>query len=211
MKNKLLLGIFLLSISIQSCSTESEETTDAAKELEQELALEYDGVLKIESTTYIFNKTGETAKFENDDRDFNFKFVNELLYNAITTNKHAIEGLTVTNPETEEFMIFSNLEESKSGFIRFDLEFSTGQTLSSVMYKPGKTNASSGKWHGEPMMDEPSPVIGAMIEFSQQELVKECRAALEVCANTNGAPTVTLTNGKGWFTAIEACSLECHD
>ncbi len=211
MKKKLLLGIFLISISIQSCSTESEETTDTSKELEQELALEYDGVLKIESTTYIFKKTGETAKFLNEDRDFNFKFVNELLYNATTTNKHAIEGLTVTNPETKEFMVFSNLEESKSGFIRFDLEFSTGQTLSSVMYKPGKSIASSGKWHGEPMLDEPSPVIGAMIEFSQQELVKECRAVLEVCTNTNGVPTVTLINGKGWFTEIEACSLVCHD
>lgn len=211
MKRKLLLGIFLISISIQSCSTESEGTTDAARDLEQEMALENDGILKMESTTYIFKKTGETAKFLDEDRDLNFKFTNQLSYKTTATYKHAIEGLTITNPETEEYLVFSNFEELTSGFLRFDIELSTGQDLSSVMYKPGKTNTSSSKWHGEPMLDEPSRVIGAMIEFSQAALVKQCRAALEVCANTNGVPTVALTNGKGWFTEIEACSLECHD
>jgi hypothetical protein len=180
-------------------------------ELEQELALENDGVLKIESTTYIFKKTGETAKFLSNDRDFNFKFLNELSYQATATSKHAIEGVTITNPETEEYMMFSNFEELKSGFIKFDVELSTGRTLSSVLYKPAKANASSNRWHGDPMLEEPSPVIGAMIELSQQAGVKQCRAAFEVCANTKGVPTVALTNGKGWFTAIEACSLECHD
>ena len=211
MKNKLLIGMFLLAIGFQSCSTESEETTDSAKELEQELALENNGVLKVESTTYIFKTTGETAKFENDDREFNFKFVNELAFDATTNSRHAIEGLRVKNPETEEFLKFSNFEELKSGFLRFDVEFSTGQNLSSVMYKPGRDNTSSDRWHGEPMLDEPSPVIGAMIELSQEELVGKCRAAFEVCANTNGVPTVALTNGKGWFAEIESCSLECHD
>ncbi|MBZ9728878.1 hypothetical protein LB467_04200 [Salegentibacter sp. JZCK2] len=210
-KIKLLSVIILLTISLQSCSTDSEETTIDSTELEQELALENNGFLKIESTTYIFKKTGEIVKFENDDRQFNFKFLNELSYEAAATSKHAIEGLTVTNPETEEYLIFSNFEELKSGFLKFDVEFSTGQTLSSVLYKPGKANASSNRWHGDPMLDEPSPVVGAMIELSQEELVGKCRAAFEVCSNTNGVPTVALTNGKGWFAEIEACSLECHD
>lgn len=211
MKNKLKLftGIFLLTITLQSCSTESEETAVTA--LEQELTLENNGVLSIESSTYIFKKTGETAKFLGEDRDFNFKFVNELSYQATAMDKHAIEGLTITNPETGEFMVFSNFDELKSGFFRFDVEFSTGQILSSVLYKPGNANASSNKWHGDPLLQDPSPVIGAMIELSQEELVKQCRAAFNVCSNTGGVPTVALTNGKGWFTAIEACSLQCHD
>ncbi|MBZ9630693.1 hypothetical protein LB465_07865 [Salegentibacter sp. LM13S] len=212
MKNitKLFLGIFIFTITLQSCSTESEENA-TVQELEQELALENDGVLKIQSATYIFKKSGETAKFLSDNWDFNFKFVNELSYDATSTNKHAIEGLMITNPNTDEYMVFSNFEELKNGFLKFDAELSTGEVLSSVLYKPGKANASLNKWHGDPMLEEPSPVIGAMIEMSQQAVVKQCRAASEVCSNTNGVPTVALTNGKGWFTAIEACSIECHD
>ncbi|WP_037315260.1 hypothetical protein [Salegentibacter sp. Hel_I_6] len=213
MKNKikLLTSALFLGLMLQSCSSESEEALVNASELEQELALENDGVLKVESATYVFKKTGETAKFLENDRDFHFKFLNELSYQFSETDKHAIEGLTITNPETEEYLVFSNFEELKSGFFKFDLEFSTGQTLSSVLYKPGKANTSSNKWHGDPMLEEPSNVIGAMIELSQQESVRQCRAASQVCSNTNGVPTVALTNGKGWFTQIEACALECHD
>lgn len=208
---KSLLSIFLLTITLHSCSTEADENPMTSQELEQELALENDGVLKVESTTYIFKKTGVTAKFLNEERDFNFKFVNLLSYQTTAITKHAVEGLTITNPNTEEFMVFSNFEELKNGFFRFDVEFSTGHNLTSVIYKPGSDNDSSTRWHGEPLSQEPSPVIGAMIELSQEEAIKHCRAALEVCANTNGVPTIALTNGKGWFTAIEDCALECHD
>lgn len=213
MKNtlKLFIGLLMLLISLQSCNTESEEATVNATELKDELSLENNGVLKIDAATYIFKNTGETAKFISEKRDFNFEFVNQLSFQAGVTNKHAIEGLTITNPETEEFMKFSNFEELKNDFIQFDVELSTGQTLSSVLYKPGKSNESSNRWHGDPMLEEPSPVIGAMIELSQQDAIKQCRAVSEVCSNTNGVPTVVLTNGKGWFTAIEACSIECHD
>ena len=208
---KLFSGLLLLLISLQSCNTESDETTVNATELEEELSLQNNGVLKIEAVTYIFKDSGKTAKFISENKEFDFEFKNQFSYQASAINKHAIEGLTITNPETEEFIKFSNFEELKNGFIMFDAELSTGQILSSVMYKPGKTNGASGKWHGDPMLEEPSPVIGAMIELSQQEAVKQCRAASQACSNTNGVPTVALTNGKGWFTAIEACSIECHD
>ncbi len=212
MKNitKLFLGIFIFTITLQSCSPESEENA-TVQELEQELALENDGVLKIQSATYIFKKSGETAKFLSQDRDFNFKFVNELSFDATSTNKHVIEGLRITNPNTDEYIVFSNFEELKSGFVKFDAELSSGEVLSSVMFKPGKSNSSSNKWHDEPVIGVTTPVIGAMVEFSQEEQLRNCRTALEVCANTSGVPTVALTNGKGWFTAIEGCSLECHD
>ncbi|PKD18238.1 hypothetical protein APR41_03555 [Salegentibacter salinarum] len=208
---KSLLGIFLLAVTLHSCSTESEENPAASQELEQELALENGGVLKIQSATYIFKNTGETAKFISQDRDFNFKFVNELSFEANQQNKHAVEGLKITNPETEEYLIFSHFEELKNGFVKFDAELSTGEVLRSVMYKTGNSNASSNKWHDEPVIGVTTPVIGAMIEFSQEEQLRNCRAALQVCANTNGVPTVALTNGKGWFTSIESCALECHD
>ncbi|UJH92184.1 hypothetical protein LZ575_06305 [Antarcticibacterium sp. 1MA-6-2] len=210
MKNKIKLvtGIFLLTLTLYSCSSDSEET--AVNALENELALENNGILAIESTTYIFKQTGETAKFLSENRDYNFKFVNDLSYTT-TEDKHAIEGLTITNPETGEFMIFSNFEELKSGFFRFDVELSNGQLISSVKYKPGTASSSSNKWHGDPLIKEPSPVIGALIELSEAENVKQCRAALNSCSNTGGVPTIALTNGKGWFTAIEACSLVCHE
>lgn len=210
MKNKIKLisGIFLLTLTLYSCSTDSEETAVTA--LDQELALENNGVLAIESTTYIFKHSGETAKFLSENRDFNFKFVNDLSYETTAGDKHAIEGLTITNPETGEFMIFSNFEELKSGYFTFDVELSTGEIISSVKYKPGTDRASLNKWHGDPLLQEPSPVIGALIELSEAELVGKCRAALQVCSNTGRVPTVALTNGKGWFRAIEACSLECH-
>jgi len=194
---KLFSGLLLLLISLQSCNTESDETTVNATELEEELSLQNNGVLKIEAVTYIFKDSGKTAKFISENREFDFEFKNQFSYQASAVNKHAIEGLTIINPETEEFIKFSNFEELKNGFIMFDAELSTGQILSSVMYKPGKTNGASGKWHGDPMLEEPSPVIGAMIELSQQEAVKQCRAASQACSNTNGVPTVTLTNGKG--------------
>lgn len=211
MKNKIKFfsGLFLLTLTLYSCSADSEETAVTA--LDQELALENNGVLAIESTTYIFKHSGEIAKFLSENRDFNFQFVNDLAYETTTDDKHAIEGLTITNPETGEFMIFSNFEELKSGFLKFDVELSTGQTISSVKYKPGTGSGSSNKWHGEPLLQQPSPVIGALIELSEAQLIKQCRAALQGCSNTGGVPTVALTNGKGWFTAIEACSLECHE
>ena len=205
-----LLSILLLSVILHSCSTDSEENPAANQELEKELALENDGVLKIQSTTYIFKKTGETAKFISQDRDFNFKFVNELSFEA-SQNKHAVEGLKITNPETDEYLIFSHFEELKNGFVKFDAELSTGEVLRSLMYKPGNANGSPNKWHDEPVIGVTTPVIGAMIEFSQEEQLRNCRAALAVCANTNGVPTVALTNGKGWFTSIESCAIDCHD
>ncbi|PRX45808.1 hypothetical protein [Salegentibacter salegens] len=208
---KLLLAIFLLTITLQSCSTDSEETTMNASELEKELALENNGILTVADATYIFKKTGETAKFINEDRDFTFKFVNQLSYKTSAANKHAIEGLKITNPDTEEYMVFSNFEELKNGLVQFDAELSTGEVLSSLTYKPGKSNGSLNKWHDEPVIGDTTPVIGAMIEFSQEGQLRNCRAALEVCENTNGVPTVALTNGKGWFTSIESCALECHD
>ena len=205
-----LLSILVLSVILHSCSTDSEENPAANQELEKELALENDGVLKIQSATYIFKNTGETAKFISQDRDFNFKFVNELSFEA-SQNKHAVEGLKITNPETDEYLIFLHFEELKNGFVKFDAELSTGEVLRSLMYKPGNANGSPNKWHDEPAIGVTPPVIGAMIEYSQQEQLKNCRAALQVCANTNGFPTVALTNGKGWFTSIESCAIDCHD
>jgi len=208
----LITAVLMLFVFLQSCSTASDDEGIAAGELEKELALENNGILKVESATYIFKHTGETAKFLDNDRDFNFRFQNEFSYEFPEADKHAIEGLTITNPETEEYMVLSNFEELKSGFFRFDVKLSTGQIISSVMLKPGKSNNNSNKWHdGWPVVEEPTPVIGAMIEISQQESIKQCRAASQVCANTNGIPTIALTNGKGWFTAIEDCALECHD
>lgn len=212
MKNitQLISGIFLLTITLYSCSTETtEEVVSGA--LDQELALENNGVLQVESHTYVFKNSGETAKFTNEDRDFNFKFINDFSFTAVSTDKHAIEGLTITNAETGEFIKLSNFEELKNGFFKFDVELSTGRVITSVMYKPGTGNIQTAKWHGDPLLQEPSPFIGALIELTQDGLVGKCRAAYEVCSRTNGVSTIALTNGNGWFTAIESCSLECHD
>lgn len=212
MKNtfKFLSGILALLVSLQSCSTSTEEVEVDAKELEEELALANNGVLKVEAITYIFKETGETAKFLDEDRDFNFRFVNELPYSTTITNKHSIEGLTITNPETGEYMILSNFEELKNGFDQFDIELSTGQILTSVLFKSGEANQSSNKWHdGWPIVDEPSPVIGAMIELSLQDSLSECSANAQACSNADNASTISLTNGNSWFGEIEDCTVEC--
>ena len=213
MKNRitLLIGILVLLFSFQSCTTETEEKNITGKELEEELALENNGVLKIEAITYIFKKTGETAKFLHEDRDFNFKFVDELSYSTSTSSKHAIEGLTITNPKTGEYMILSNFETLKSGFDQFDIELSTGQILTSVLFKAGKANNTSNKWHdGWPIAEEPSPVIGAMIELSQQDSLKEC-SSNNACSGVGETSTINLTNGESWFGGIEDCSVECAE
>ena len=212
MKNitQFISGIFLLTITLYSCSTDTaEEVVPSA--LTKELAQANNGVLEVEATTYVFKTSGETAKFIHENRDFNFRFVNAFSFNAEASEKHAIEGLTITNSETGEFIRLSNFEELKNGFFRFDVELSTGLVIPSVMYKPGTGNIQTGKWHGDPLLSEPSPFIGALIELSQEGLVGKCRAAYEVCSRTNGVSTIALTNGKGWFTAIESCSLECHE
>ncbi|MBE7640424.1 hypothetical protein GUB10_08775 [Salegentibacter sp. BLCTC] len=213
MKNRFTLfsGILVLLISFQSCTAESEEATPNASELEEELALENKGVLKVEAITYIFKETGETSKFNDEHRNFNFKFIDELPYSTSTTSKHAIEGLTITNPNTGEYMIFSNFEALKNGFDQFDIELSTGQVLTSVLFKPGKANNSSNKWHdGWPIVEEPSPVIGAMIELSQQVSLSEC-GSTDACAEEGNNSTISLTNGDSWFGGIEDCSVECAE
>lgn len=208
MKNtlKTISGIFLLAITLYSCSTETDETVVNA--LEQELLLENNGVLQIGSTTYIFKKTGETSKFINEDAQFDFSYVDQFNYVIEGIEyKHAIDGLVVTNPDTQEFIKFQNFEEFKNGKIRFDLELSTGQKYYAVTIN---SNAAfdSGRWHQDPPRAIDSPLVGAVIETSQED--GHCVSEVEGCAKANGRPAISMKKGKEWFAAPQDCSVSCN-
>lgn len=208
MKNtlKTISSIFLLAITLYSCSTDAEETV--ANALEQELLLENNGVLQIGSTTYIFKKTGETSKFINEDAQFDFSYVDQFDYVIESIEyKHAIDGLVVTNPVTKEFIKFNNFEELKNGKIRFDLELSSGKMYYAVTIN---SNAAfdSGKWHGDPPRAIDSPLVGAVIEMSQED--SHCVSEVEGCAKGKGRPAVSMKKGQEWFAAPQDCSISCN-
>lgn len=209
MKNtyKLLSGLFLLTITLYSCSSESDETPEL-NALEAELQLENKGVLQIESSTYIFKTTGETAKFNNITRDFEFSFQDDLNYTVeISEGKHEGEEATVTNIETGEYIVFSDFHELKNDRIEFDLELSTGQTFETVTYKYDRSDIDDSKWH-IPFAIAVSPsVIEAAVQH--HGLPADCKAAIVSCAQSGGKPTVTFNAAKGWF-AERTCNVECN-
>lgn len=209
MKNtyKLLSALFLLTITLYSCSTETEENTEL-NALKAELALENKGVLQIESSTYIFKTTGETAKFNNITRDFDFFFQDDLNYTVeISEGKHEGEEATVTNPETGEYIQFSGLHELKNDRIQFDLELSNGQTFESVTYKFDRSHLDESKWHDMLAIAVTSSVIEAAVQH--HGISPDCKAGIVSCAQSGGKPKVTFDASQGWFTA-RSCSVECN-
>lgn len=204
---KLLSGLFLLTITLYSCSTENEETTPL-NALEAELALENNGVLQIESSTYIFKSAGETVKFDSENRIFDFTFQNGINYIVEKNDgKHEGEEATVTNPETGEFIKFSGLHELKNDRVEFDLELSTGQIFESVTYKFDRSLLDESKWHDMLTIAVTSSVIEAAVQH--HGISAECKAAIVSCAQSGGKPAVTFDATEGWFTA-RSCSVECN-
>lgn len=204
---KLLSGLFLLTITLYSCSTENDEITQV-NALEAELALENNGVLQIESSTYIFKSAGETVKFENENRVFDFTFQNGINYTVEKSDgKHEGEEATVTNPETGEFIKFSGLHELKNDRVEFDLELSTGQTFESVTYKFDRSLLDESKWHDMLTIAVTTSVIEAAVQH--HGLPADCKAAIVSCAQSGGKPTVTFNAAKGWF-AERTCNVECN-
>lgn len=213
MKNtlKLISGIFLLSITLYSCSSETEEKSSEINALEMELALENKGVLQVEGNTYIFKNSGETVKFVNESMEFDFQFANEINFRTeVVESKHQGEVLVITNSETNEFVKLSNLVDLKNGSIEFDAELSNGQTFSSLTFKAGKgISSEAGKWHDELASSSTTVVLGAVIEMSNNHLSSECKAEIEACAAAGGRSTVILDKGKGWFSTSETCKVVC--
>ncbi len=208
---KLITGIFLISLGLHSCSSDPEETVDTSA-LEQELALDNNGFLEVESTTYIFKKSGETVKFINEERAFDFVFSSEINYRAAGgISKHEGEELVITNPETEEFIRFYHFEEIKKGMLKFDVDLSTGKTFKSVTYKFGEAFTSQDqKCHEWPCVSIASTVLESMIEMSYNALSNECKNAVDVCARAGGKSSVTIQKEVLWFASARSCNVQCN-
>lgn len=208
---KLIAGIFFISIGLHSCSSETEEVVDISA-LERELALDNKGFLEIESTTYVFKKTGETVKFTNEQRAYDFVFSSAINYKATGgISKHEGEELIITNPDTEEFIRFYHFEEVKKGLLKFDVDLSTGKTYKSVTYKYGNALTSQDqKCHEWPCVSMSSNVLESMIEMSYQALNAECRNAIDVCASAGGKSSVSIQNEKLWFASAKSCNVQCN-
>lgn len=212
MKNtyKLFSGVLLLCIALYSCSADTDEAPQESA-LETELKLENAGVYEIGSTTYVFKKTGETIKFINEDRAFDFEFGNEMSFTAQRSgSRHTGESLLITNSETGEFVKYAHFEELKNGEIKFDIELSTGQKFYSVVYTPGKNSPEPFKWHEEPPMAFTTTILEATIQDSQQKLSPSCKSAIEACVSSGGYASVVLNNQHGWFTTPATCEVVCN-
>lgn len=204
---KLLSGLFLLTITLYSCSSENEDTPQL-NALEAELALENTGVLEIESSTYIFKATGETAKFNNTTRDFDFTFQEDLNYTVeLSEEKHEGEKATVINPETGEYLKFSDFHELKFDRIQFDLELSTGQTFRNVIYHFDRSQIDESRWHIPFAIAVTSSVIEASVQH--HGLNADCKTAIVSCAQSGGKPAVSFNAAKGWFYE-RTCSVACN-
>lgn len=205
----MITGVFFLALTLNSCSTDSKEIEDL-NALEQELKLENKGFLEVGTTTYVFKETGETVKFVETSRQFDFVFTNDLVFKVATdVSKHSDEEYLVTNPQTNEFIRIYNVEELKNNHVKFDVEFSTGQILTSVISGPG-SSADGGKWHKEPYFASHPEIYSGLIETSQLSLSSECVSAIDVCSKAGGKASVILNKAGAWFTTPETCQVVCN-
>lgn len=213
MKNTLksLAGVLLLTLTLQSCSTENEESA-SLNALEAELAMDHTGTLSIDATTYVFKTSGVTSKFIQSTREFDFSYINALDYTVEHRDgKHAGEEIIVSNPYTDEFIKFTHFEILKSGSLKFDYSLSTGQSYKSVIYKTSKDfEAKSQKWHEEFSTAATPEVIGAVIEISHPGLSNACKNAIKECAHSGGKPSLSLKMENAWFASPETCEVVCN-
>lgn len=211
MKNtyKLITGLFLLAFTLNSCSTDTQEKEDL-NALEQELQLENKGFLEVGTTTYVFKQTGETVKFVETNRQFDFVFTNDLDYKFESDNsKHSDEEFIYTNPQTNEFIRIHNVEELKNRQVKFDVEFSTGQSISSIISGPG-SSVDAGKWHKEPYFASHPEILSGLVESSQLSLSSECTSTIDICKKNGGKASVILNKAGSWFTTPETCQVVCN-
>ncbi|QED36630.1 hypothetical protein FK178_02385 [Antarcticibacterium arcticum] len=208
---KLITAILFLSIGLQSCSSDTEETLDLSA-LDQELALDNNGFLEIESTTYVFKNSGETVRFNNEERAYDFVFTNGINYKASGgISKHAGEELVITNPETDEFIRFYHFEEVKKGLLKFDVELSTGKIYKSVTYKFGEAfTTQDQKCHEWPCVSISANVLGSMIEMSANTLSADCQNAVDACTRAGGKSSVTIQKEVLWFASARTCNVQCN-
>lgn len=211
MKNtyKTISGLLLLSIGFFSCSTDTEEAP-ALSALDQELSMENKGFLEIESSTYIFKNSGETVKFIEQNKDFEFKFSNGLIYTTEkNSSKHPGENLIITNPETNEYIIISHFHDLKEGRLEFDAELSNGKKYRSLVYNSGSLN--NQKWHDPDNPPLAPEVFEALIVSSQDDPNGQCKAAIQACTRTGGTATVTVNTDHGWFNTPAPCQVGCSN
>lgn len=200
-----MLPLLAMAVTLFSCSTEEETVETSALDLE--LNLENSGVLEVGSTTYIFKKSGETVKFNNEDLQFGFRFTHDLNFTIQeNTEKHSGGELLITNPETEEFIRVSRIEQLGLRTVQFDVELSNGQKYNDVILET-KKDIASGKWHEDPALAMESSVMEAFIEPAQSG---NCSAAVVACERSQGRATIVLTSAKSWFTPAQACKVECN-
>jgi len=211
MKNtyKIISGLFLFSILFTSCTSEEEANDISALELE--LSLANAGILTVESTTYIFKNSGETTKFIEDQRAFDFTYTGDLNYTiTIGEAKHAGDDLIVTNPQTQEFIRLSHFKDLKNNKLQFDVEFSNGKKFYSVVYNSSSDLISdSEKCHDYPCRNVDLNTINSLLEFAQDDSAGSCKDVVAACARTGGKPSLSIKRGHRWFTSPESCSVEC--
>lgn len=212
MKNtyKILSGLFLFSVLFTSCTSEEEENNELSA-LEQELSMDNNGTLTVESTTYIFKSAGEIAKFKGNSKAFDFTYSNEIKYTASGSEaKHGEDDIVLTNPDTEEFIRLHNFKDLKNNRTQFDVELSNGKKFNSVIYNSkSQLITDANKCHQWPCRNIDDDALNALLEISQDDATGPCNETVATCAKSGGRPHVTITRGNGWFDGSESCVVEC--
>ena len=212
MKNtyKIISGLFLFSLLFTSCS--SEEETSEVNALENELSLDHTGTLTVESTTYIFKNSGETTKFNGNDREFDFKFEGNLNYTAaVSEAKHDSDDLIITNNETGETITLSHFVDLKNNKLQFDVEFSNGKKFNSVVYNSSsKLITDSNKCHDWPCRNVDEITLNSLIEFAQDDAIGTCQETISACASAGGKPSLSIKLGHRWLSSPDSCTVTCN-
>ncbi|CAN5229579.1 hypothetical protein BH23BAC2_BH23BAC2_17860 [soil metagenome] len=203
-------ALLLFSIFLYSCST--DENKEELSALEQELSMDNKGTLTVESTTYVFKATGETAKFIGNARAFDFTYSDDLKYIVSTSQaKHQGDDLIITNPDTEEFIRLFNFKDLKNNRLQFDVELSNGKKFYNLVYNSqSQLTKETNKCHDGPCRDVDEHAIGSIMEMAQGDATKACKGTVAACVNAGGTPSVTITRGNGWFNGSQSCVVTCR-
>jgi hypothetical protein len=215
MKSIELMAVVCLAYFASACEFDQTEIIPK-DDLSEVLEDVKKGVLRIGENTYIFNDNskGIITKFKGNSRKYKFLYDTESLNikpDVEQDNYRLTEdSFQLANEVTGEYVKFVNVDESKSGFVSFDVELSNGLKLENVTLEIRQNNSLGsansrtstcyicGVWIAERVLD-------SILDSLSDDIGSNCALAMNLCFNGGGVPEMKMSDG--WFSS--SCEVSC--